>query len=154
MILFLWKEKHMAPGFSSVIFCSVNDNFYTLLIFLRQRGPLSSRCYLLIMKYCRSCPFLFTTSSCWTRCERLLFLNRCIKVRVGKVPPTTTSTHPPSSIMSSESKRHGWRKIACFTHDRHLNTWSKWSGACGYFSLLQQDRQHWHSYTEIHTLIQ
>lgn len=111
----------MAPGFSSIIFWRENDHFYTLLIFLRQRGPFSSHCYLLIMKYCRSCPFHFTASSCWTWCERLLFLNRCIKVKVGKVPPAPTL----SSIMSSESKRHGWRKIACFTHDRHLNTWRK-----------------------------
>lgn len=92
----------------------------------------SSHCSLFILNYCRSCPFHFTASSCWTWCERLLFLNRCIKVRVGKFPPAPTLY----SIMSSESKRQGWRKRACFTHDRHLNTWSKWSKVCHYYSKL------------------
>lgn len=67
----LWRENH----------------FYTCCSFyVSVRWSSVHRC-LLIMKYCSSCPFRFTAASCQTWCERLLFLNRHIKIARGKVSP-------------------------------------------------------------------
>lgn len=105
------------PNFPGWLEGRENVDFYTLLIFLRQRAAaLPPHGYLLIMKYCRPAgPFGFTASSCRTRCERLPFLSRCIKVKVGKSSPSRQKLSPVLCHRCQKGTAGG--KIARFTCD-------------------------------------